>query len=213
MNMNWHSEHEPCPPPSINDPIAAKTSWSPINSVASTFRTHKLIPINSERLEFHSTFAGKFLDGMFLTLGFFLMGLMVVSIFKADSLAATVNFLLPLFMGLIFMLLGGAMLYRRLTPIIFDSATGFFWKGRQAPNSFTAQSNTNHVCRLDRIHALQLLSQSRRNRKTRYHSYQLNLILKDGRRINVINHNRSWYVRSDAAMLAAFLRIRVWDGI
>jgi hypothetical protein len=41
-------------------------------------------------------------------------------------------------------------------------------------------------------------------------SYELNLVLKDGRRINVVDHGGADKIRTDAATLADFLGVPVW---
>ena len=47
--------------------------------------------------------------------------------------------------------------------------------------------------------------------KSDYKSYEMNLVLKDGERILVIDHGDQKQVESDAAMLAVFLNVPVWN--
>ena len=44
-------------------------------------------------------------------------------------------------------------------------------------------------------------------------SYEINLILKDWSRINVIDHWNKNAILEDAKILWDFLRVRVWDNI
>ena len=66
---------------------------------------------------------------------------------------------------------------------------------------------------LSEIHALQLLSKDRSDAEHSYHSYELNLVLEDGKRINVVDHGDETQIRTDAQALSRFLGKPVWDGI
>jgi Fe2+ transport system protein B len=43
--------------------------------------------------------------------------------------------------------------------------------------------------------------------------YELNLVLKDGKRLNVMDHSRRAHIRSDAQRLGQFLKVPIWDAI
>lgn len=117
-----------------------------------------------------------------------------------------------LFGGIIFTGVGGAWLYFATQPIVFDKSERLFWKGGKAPNEVADRKSLKCVVELHKIHALQLISESVRGSKSRFYSYELNIVLGDGKRINVIDHgNRSW-LREDAATLSKFLRKPVWDA-
>ena len=42
-------------------------------------------------------------------------------------------------------------------------------------------------------------------------SYELNLVLQDGERLNVVDHGSFDVLREDAAKLGEFLGVPVWD--
>ena len=65
---------------------------------------------------------------------------------------------------------------------------------------------------LSSIHALQLLSEFISGSKNSYYSYELNLVLHDGSRINVVDHGNLERLRSDASTLSQFLGKPVWDA-
>ena len=65
---------------------------------------------------------------------------------------------------------------------------------------------------LSAIHALQLVSEHVRGNKSSYWSYELNLVLGDGSRINVVDHGNLDQLRADAQTLAGFLNKPVWDA-
>lgn len=49
-------------------------------------------------------------------------------------------------------------------------------------------------------------------RKGNYLSYELNLVLKDGERLNVVDHADRADIRSSAQQLAALIGCKLWDS-
>jgi hypothetical protein len=100
-----------------------------------------------------------------------------------------------------------------MPPIVFDKREGFFWKGRVAPDQAFDENALKVFTSLGEIHALQLIPTSGR-RFTRGHElYELNLVLNDGERLNVVTHGVPYSLRKEAATLAEFLGKPVWDAI
>ena len=48
--------------------------------------------------------------------------------------------------------------------------------------------------------------------ETSFYSYELNLVLADGSRVNVVDHGNLPRIRRDAAMLAGFLGVPLGDA-
>ncbi len=48
--------------------------------------------------------------------------------------------------------------------------------------------------------------------KSTYYSYEINLVLKDGSRINAVDHGKKSKVQEDAKTLAEFLDKPLWDA-
>ena len=46
-----------------------------------------------------------------------------------------------------------------------------------------------------------------------YYSYELNLVLVNGQRINAVDHSKLEKLREDAATLSRFLGKPVWDAL
>ena len=65
-----------------------------------------------------------------------------------------------------------------------------------------------------RIHhaALQLLSEHVSGNDSSYYSYELNLVLEDGRRLSVVDHGDCEQLREDAQLLSQLLGKPVWDA-
>ena len=98
------------------------------------------------------------------------------------------------------------------TPRVFDQTCGFFWRGRKGSEMMGAGGRSDSSAPLSSIHALQLLCEYVTGNKSSYYSYELNLVLDDGRRINVIDHGNLDRLRSDAQPLSRFLDKPVWDA-
>ena len=60
---------QPFNPKTIEDSFAHSISWDPIKSGGSNFKTHKLILINSQRLEFKPTLFAYFFGIIFCVVG------------------------------------------------------------------------------------------------------------------------------------------------
>ena len=200
-------------PSRFADPVADGTEWGPAKRGGSNFRTHKLVYFGGQRVEFKGSVGGIIFGLIFLLAG---VGAIVgFSIFMSTSenLEFEMPMIIPYIFGTIFMLVG-FFIYRFMTaPIVFDKDQGFFWKGRKNPREvFNIDSIKVHA-ELEQIHAIQILSEYCHTDKSHYYSYELNLILKDSSRINVIDHGNLNKLREDANILAEFLGVPVWDVI
>lgn len=202
----------PFDPSKFNDSLAMQTEWNPLKGGGSSFQTHKLVQVDYSRLEFKSTIGAKIFSLLFL-----LVGVGVPLFIGIQSYEGTGSFFrsemiyLTLF-GLIFLAAGGWMLYTFTKPVIFDRTLGMYWKGWKAPKSYLAQNSVDEGSRIGNIHAIQILSEYIRGDKKSYYSYELNLILKDGSRMNVIDHGNPVKLREDAKILSEFLGVPIWDS-
>ena len=195
---------ESCVEPScFGDPLAERTRWNPLKRGGSNFRTHKLVSTQPDRMEFRIT------AGMLLFASIFL--LVGVGSAAGVFLSAEPLWGLGLF-GLIFLLIGGGMLYFSSKPVVFDKRKGFFWKGRKSPDDVADLGSCKDCVRLGEIHALQIVAEQLKGDSSSHFSYELNLVLKDASRVNVVDHGSKEKIREDAAALAAFLGKPLWDA-
>lgn len=200
-------------PSQLGDPIALQTGWTPAKRGGTNFRTHKLVEVNSYRIEFRASIGAKLFYLIFLLAG---IGIIMVFTFKtlsAGVFSFNVDTIMPLLIGLVFMVAGGCMLYFGTVPIVFDKTKGTFQKGRRTQNITSDRNAHKNYTQLDNIHALQLISEYIRSNKNSYYSYELNLVLENGKRINVIDHGNEHRIREDAGTLSTFLNKPVWDAI
>jgi len=203
-------------PARFDDPVAQQTDWGPLKPGGANFCTQKLVRVDPDRLEFHAAW-GAVLVGLF----FLLVGLAALAFFVAGTLfgwtAASSGdksvLWIPALFGSLFSAAGGGMLYGFTLPVVFDRRRGYFWKGRRAPSQLLGRGAAERVTDLARIHALQLIAELCHGSKgSSYYSYELNLVLEDGSRVNVVDHGNLERLRQDAQALAEFLGRPLWDA-
>ena len=117
-----------------------------------------------------------------------------------------------LFLGLGFTLFGGYLIYFQMAPIVFDKSSGMFSKGRNNGGKAPDIKNPKNIMDLESIHALQLLWKPVYRQK-QYYSYDLNLILKNGKRIFILSHADKNAMKEDVSVLSGFLGKPLWDVV
>ncbi|MCK5492810.1 MAG: hypothetical protein KAJ14_06850 [Candidatus Omnitrophica bacterium] len=197
-------------PSKFKDPIADRTKWTPAKIGGTTFCTHKIIQTNPYSIEFKSSFGAKIFYLLFTLIG---LGLIVGFTFSSFHKGINPESIFPIFIGLIFFLIGGCLFYFGNRPIIFNKMSGHFWKGDQDPKQIIDKSKIKHYCKLSDIHALQIISEYCRGNKSSFYSYELNLVLTSAKRLNIIDHGNLKKLREDAKIISLFLGKPVWDGV
>ena len=120
--------------------------------------------------------------------------------------------LVPILVGAVFTIVGACLYWFGTVPRVFDQRLAAFWRGRRELTPMELVARGNSSAPLSSIHALQLLSEYISGSKNSYTSYELNLVLNDGSRINVVDHGNLERLRSDANRLSQFLDKPVWDA-
>lgn len=195
-----YKEPTPIDPSRFADPVALITAWEP-GSDGASFRTHKLVRVNPNKIAFKMTgqlialFSVLPVSGIFLLLYTF-----------SGHLS-----LLPLGLGLGFVLFGGYLLFYKTDPIVFDKSIGLFIKGRKKRDKSPDPDNPKDIVDLDSIHALQLLSKYVPGKKP-YYCHELNLVLRNGKRVRVVSHADKEKFIEDVRLLSEFLGKPVWDA-
>lgn len=196
----------------IGDPLALRTEWTPAKGGGASFRTHRLAQAGPTRMAFQPTKGAMAFYALFLLIGVgLLVGFAVFMASRSDG-ATAIRMTLPILIGVVFTVAGAGMLYTGAAPIIFDTNRGEFWKGRMAPWEARNHQELAAHTPLDRIHALQIVSERVRSDDGSYESYELNLVLDDGSRLNVVDHGNLDHLRADACALSDFIGKPVWDA-
>jgi hypothetical protein len=196
----------------FGDPLALETSWHPAAPGGASFGTHRLKQTSALRVEFAPTAAWKLFSLAFFVAG---SGVLVFHLnrFDLDSIVlSNGRTYAPLIIGTVFSLVGFGMWWFGSTPRVFDRARAMFWRGRRQPAMMSSGGHKGPWTPLSAIYALQLISEYVSGDKNSYYSYELNLVLADGNRINVVDHGNLEHLRADAQTLARFLDRPIWDA-
>ena len=93
----------------------------------------------------------------------------------------------------------------------------YLWSLRQKESRFDRYSSEltkeKKSFDLKNAEAIQLIREYCGGSESSYYSYELNLICSDGSRINIVDHGALRRLREDAALLAEYLSIPIWDAI
>jgi len=205
-------EHVPFDGARFNDPMATKTEWTPAKGGGANFKTHKLVQLNTNRIVFRSSIGARLFYSLFLFFGLVFPILFVYKDFFNGNFNFSLETIFPIIFGLLFTSIGGLLLYFGTRPIVFEKGNGYYWKGRKNPETVYNINDLKICTKLKDIYALQIISEYVRGNKSSYYSYELNLILNDASRLNVIDHGKLEKIRKDAEKLSQFLEKPVWDA-
>ncbi len=199
---------EPFDPSIFNDSVAKTISWTPVVSGGSNFKTHKYYSDGYNRAEFKMSIGAKAFTFLFMLIGVAVPTLILLT---ADFEGVSDRFFIAGF-GLIFFAAGAFLFYNYGKPVVFDKMKGFYWKGWNKPDHTTDRIAVKNRVPISEIYALQLIKEFVRSDKSSYFSYELNLVLKDGTRLNVVDHGKGTILRQDAQQLSSFLGKPLWDA-
>jgi len=186
-------------PSCFGDAVAMQTLWVPMSSGGINFDTHEMVIVSSYRIEF------KALPILYFS---YITGIIIFTLI-ATILNDKKESLFLLFA--VFIL--AVSFPRHSARSVFDKRKMLFWKGR-SEYDFYIDTHFKKIARLYDIHAIQLLYKVVENEDgTDDDNYELNIILNDSRRINIVSYTKKDDIRRDAAFLAEFLRKPLWDAI
>ena len=174
--------------------IAFKTSWEPLVGGGTSFCTHraqKNASLMGDVIVFKTAIQAYLFAFCFVAFG---------AMFAIFSAAGEFEDKIALF-GLGFLAWG-----------CWD-----LWSLRQKESRFDRYSSEltkeKKSFDLKNAEAIQLIREYCGGSESSYYSYELNLICSDGSRINIVDHGALRKLREDAALLAEYLSIPIWDAI
>ena len=189
---------EPGFDPSVfHDELAFKAGWEPMVSGFGCFSTRKL-RVN------RASGAAYFRPGFCSIARGVLMLLAVTALwgFLCTGCLRPLGTVLALVIGTVIVGVGAVLLYiRSCTRIVFDLDHRALC-GRGAPGRELAFGS---------VHVIQMIF-SWNLPKGRPSMYELNLVLNDGSRLNLVDHFNGARMRADAETLSALLDVPLWDA-
>ena len=194
-------------PHKFDDPVALQVDWSPVEDELLALRLKRRIHNNSPTLTFNINYRVIIVSSLSIIIfgGLFVMGIIgfISSIVKGDFNDISENWIgyLMLFGITLFYLFFCIRVLKRLRTkkSKFDLRSGYYMQG-------------GRCYPINKIHALQLITRIERGRYTII-AHELNLILSDGRRRNVNDHENLKLIRKHACILADYLEIPIWDAV
>ncbi len=173
--------------------IAFKTSWEPLVGGGTSFCTHraqKNASLMGDVIVFKTAIQAYLFAISFLALG---------AVFAIASATGEID--MPVWPGL------GVLAF----------GCWYLWSLRQKESRFDRYSSEltkeKKSFDLKNAEAIQLIREYCGGSESSYYSYELNLICSDGSRINIVDHGALRKLREDAALLAEYLSIPIWDAI
>ena len=191
--------------------LAQQTSWEPLKPGGTNVDTHELKEIHSGQFQFVLKKKAKLFPFFFVVPGLlfggvFPLGLLIENGWNPGVL---ITFLLGAMLGGV----GFGILYKWSTPIVLDFDRGVFYRGRAGLRNL--KGNQDH-CLLKEVGGLQILaehitSSSGNSTHHSFRSYELNFVLNDGSRHNLVDHGKLETIQENAHELSCLLKIPVWD--
>ncbi len=184
--------------------------WTPLKGGGSNFKTQNLIEQNPQRLAIKASNQHLLFCLFFAGFGGGIGGLIG---FVALSDGAIAVF--PFALGALFVAAGWGLWHFGAPAKYFDQHVGWYWQGPAGCQASQLQllASKNKATPLDAIRAVQVLAEHiSSNDGPSYDSLELNLLLADGQRLNVMDHGDRDSLINAAQQLASFLNVPLLNG-
>ncbi len=101
------------------------------------------------------------------------------------------------------LMVAGYFVYRLFSnKVVFD---------RRKDSIYYEGDDSKSPTRLSSVHAIQIIPAYRANPDVSGYSFEVNLVLNNGERINVMNHGNGKAIDRDTQILGGFLSVPVWE--
>jgi len=199
-----------------NDEVFNKTNWTPLVGGGRSYQSHKLVRVNDDRIQFKTTVKVAIFFLFLSATGVFTIYLTLFG--EGDS-----NPIVGLGLGLFMIVLGLFLFMRSTKRITFDRSLKALWKGKEDPAKMINPSGIDGYVSLKKLHAIQIIKELVESdslhdedgfstQNDDFLSYELNLIMNDGKRINVLDHGHKQSIENQAYAISDLFDIPVWDA-
>lgn len=205
-----------------DDIIIKNTSFTQLIKWWSNIKTHNLIYDQYENIILKTS---QYALGKILLITSRIAWFISILAFLLAVLSKDISgmiFLLPF--SIIFILWGRFLFYYITQSFIFDFQNWYFYDLRRQKNFYKYWQQEQYrkkIIPLNEIHALQIINEQVEYTSNEededgytsvnFKSYELNLILKDSSRINILDHNNLDEIRNNAEIIANKLWVKVYD--
>ena len=191
----------------FEDEIANKIDWSPVSARPYMNRAHKIVAVSPSKIEFRAPILKRRK----------LLAIMAVIVVAPLALFLVKDLELWIYGASVSCGLGFVSFFlirEKLNKISFDFSKGLYGKslkGVKTGLKAKTLNSSSHHCLLDEIHAIQIISEWIHDEGEFNCKYELNLVLKNARRLNAIAHDDIAQLRIDAEILSAKMGVPIWD--
>lgn len=188
------------------DDIKNKVSILPLQSGGSNFKTHVLTKKSPSILVYKPSVGMALFAFIFFAIG---LGVLFFGILASVSPFKNGTWIMYV-VGFLFSVFGIVIFYTSYKPRVFNKQLGLYYKSYKQPIYKSITKDSKNCIRLNQIVAIQIIGEHIKGDKSSYNSFELNLVLKDAKRVNVIDHGSIKAVIADAETLSAFLNVPIW---
>ncbi|MBF8151046.1 hypothetical protein ITJ86_14135 [Winogradskyella sp. F6397] len=196
---------------SAKDTIKSKVSTSPLKPGGANFKTNVLTQANSSKLIYKPSIGAAIFSFIFFAVGFGVLFFALFPLFKTNIEIVSINWFLILF-GLLFSSAGGFMFYKFYKPRVFDKQQGIYYTTYKFNLHQSRKQQSDDYLPLKSIVAIQIIGEHIQSDDSSYKSFELNLVLDDASRKNVVDHGSLKSLIIDAEMLSEFLNVPIWHA-
>ncbi|MUU77316.1 hypothetical protein [Winogradskyella endarachnes] len=194
-----------------NDNFKSSVSTAPLVYGGASFKTNVLVEKSSSKVLYKPSIGVALFSFIFLAVGFGVLFFGIIPLFKSNFDSASVNWFLLIF-GLIFFSAGSFMFYSFYKPRVFDKQLGVYYKAYNVDIHKIRRDTSKKYIPLNTIIALQIIGEHVKSDKGSYKSFELNLVLNDSSRKNVVDHGNLKSLIKDAEVLSEFLNVPIWHA-
>ncbi len=192
---------------SFDDDVAIKTQWTPLKQGGANFKTHNLIKVSSSLLKYQLSIGAKVFLGIFAVVG---LVALIAGIYQVVGKGISNGWII-VFFGIIFLIIPIFFFKIMGKVTILDRSIGMMYKGNKPPKLSGMQGDGKLVY-LNDVHAIQIIKEYIKTDKNSYYSYEINFIMKDATRVNVIDYGNYKQIKIDAIEIALFIGKPLWDA-
>ncbi len=202
MNKAQLSQINSTPSQLFNHPDADNTAWSELIPKSYFFSVQRLMKERAGKIIFRLTSNSKLLI-LIKLLGLFFFVFMMLTVGFGEKNKNLLGEIAALIIASYFIDYVFKAYWLKRQDRIFDDATKTFYIHNQS-------SEKSRAVTVDykEMHALQIIHNSTR----KSWSYELNLVLHNGNRVNVTEHGKIHELRQDALYLSTALCLPIWDA-
>ena len=194
----------------FDHPLAQKTAWTPKAPGGSNFKTRSLVKESTSVIYYKGSTALLIFGLVFTVFPF----LFLIPIFLSNNVEGFEDGFMYVFLIIptIFFLVGLFIIRSSRRCTFIDKSAGYLYKSRKKAIFGIQASPKKGWIKISKIKALQILSERVSSKNGSYRSYEINAVLTDATRHNIIDHGKYEAIQSDAQVIADFLGIPCWNA-